>query len=188
MEYFFFNSTSGSRQSIRLDYAPFLLDKIVRPLIEHGADGVAETMAVLGEYHLLREDIDSLIELTTWPGKKSAFDRVDGKVKAALTRAYNKNAAAYSYSSMAGVKKKKTAAAEEEMLEEGGGGGSNDGEQVLQNSDEEDKDDDNVENDGLIKAVKKVAPKSGSSKGKSGNSSGARSKSSGSSGKGKSCK
>lgn len=141
----------------------------MQPLIDKGADGIAETLGVLGKYRLLREDIDSIIELTTWPGKKSLFDRVDAKVKAALTRAYNKNAAAYSYSSMAGVKKKKAAAAgdddglPDDIDEEGGG------EQVKScNLDEEDEEDANVENDGLIKAVKKTAAKCAANKSKSG--------------------
>ena len=140
--------TSGSRLSVRLDYAPFLLDKIVKPLIDKGLEGIEESLATIKEYHLLREDIDSLIELTTWPGKKGPMDKVDGKVKAALTRAYNKEVLAYSYSATAGVKKKRAEASEglEQLneLEEQEEG------TVAAVSDEE-NDDDNLENDALIK-------------------------------------
>ncbi|XP_061394264.1 replication factor C subunit 1 [Musca vetustissima] len=147
--------TSGSRLSIRLDYAPFLLNKIVKPLVDKGADGVEESLETLKEYHLLREDIESLIELTTWPGKKSPMDAVDGKVKAALTRAYNKEVMAYSYSATAGVKKKRAEASDDfDAL----GGGMEEGEEGTTNVVEsEDENDDNLENDGLIKAKKKTA-------------------------------
>ncbi|XP_053957121.1 replication factor C subunit 1 [Anastrepha ludens] len=141
--------TSASRQSIRLDYAPFLLSKIVLPLKEKGMEGVEESLGVLKEYHLLREDIESLIELTAWPGKKGLMDAVDGRVKAALTRAYNKEVLAYSYSVTAGIKKKKSEANEESELYgmecEGEGEG---------NAPVSDEEEDTIENDGLIKAKK----------------------------------
>lgn len=149
--------TSGSRLSVRLDFAPFLLNAIVRPLREKGLEGVQDALNVMKEYRLLREDLDSLIELTTWPGKKNPMDSVDSKVKAALTRSYNKEVLAYSYSAMANVKKKKAEAMDEEMemLEEGEG----DEAQVLDDDEEEEK----LENDALIKAKKKPATKAGSS-------------------------
>lgn len=143
--------TSGSRLSVRLDYAPFLLKNILQPMIDDKMDGVEEALSVIKEYRLLREDIDSLVELTTWPGKKSLMDSVDGKVKAALTRAYNKEVGPYTYSADAAVKKKKSA---------GGTDGDNDhmneygedGEAQTVSSDEEDND--NLDNDVLIKAKK----------------------------------
>lgn len=143
---------------MRLDYAPFLLKNIVQPMIDDKADGVEEALNVIKEYRLLREDIDSLVELTTWPGKKNIMDSVDGRVKAALTRAYNKEVAPYSYSTVSGVKKKKGGGggsdedlmAELEGLEDGGAAASSD------------EDNDDVEHDALIKAKK--ATRSQSSK------------------------
>lgn len=149
--------TSASRQSIRLDYAPFLLAKIVRPLKELGMEGVEQSLEILKEYHLLREDIDSLVELAMWPGKKSLLDEVDGRVKAALTRTYNKEVLAYSYSVHAGVKKKKSEATEETELY--GMEGEDGGDAPL--SDEEE---DKIENDGLIKAKKSSATTSSKAK------------------------
>ncbi|XP_037814691.1 replication factor C subunit 1 [Lucilia sericata] len=145
--------TSGSRLSVRLDYAPFLLNKIVKPLADKGLDGIEESLATLKEYHLLREDIDSLIELTTWPGKKGPMDKVDGKVKAALTRAYNKEVLAYTYSATAGVKKKRAESSDDMdqlAMEEGEEGST-------ANVESEDEKDDDLENDALIKAKKKTA-------------------------------
>ncbi|XP_017031219.1 replication factor C subunit 1 [Drosophila kikkawai] len=147
--------TSGSRLSVRLDYAPFLLNNICRPLAKEGQEGVPAAIEVMKDYHLLREDLDSLVELTSWPGKKSPLDAVDGRVKAALTRTYNKEVMAYSYSAQAGIKKKKAEAAgggDEDYLaaddadEEGAG---------TKADSEDDEDKDNLELDGLIKTKKK---------------------------------
>lgn len=143
---------------MRLDYAGFLVDAIARPMRERGADGVEAALAVMMEYQLLREDIDSLLELSTWPGQKNAFDGVDGRVKAALTRMYNKDVAPYTFSGAAAVKKRKAdsadAAADEtgdvEAYSEGDGAST-----VVSDDDEEE--DTNVENDVMIKAKKKPA-------------------------------
>uniref|UniRef100_A0A1A9WWE9 Replication factor C subunit 1 n=1 Tax=Glossina brevipalpis TaxID=37001 RepID=A0A1A9WWE9_9MUSC len=152
--------TSGSRLSIRLDYAAFLLHKIVNPLKQNGLEGVNESLNTIKEYHLLREDLESLIELTTWPGKKNPMDSVDSKVKAALTRAYNKEVLAYSYSAAAGIKKKRREASEDLNFMDIDNNGENEENSLTAHQDEDelenvDDDDDNLENDGLIKVKKR---------------------------------
>lgn len=179
-------STSGSRLSVRLDYAPYLLNAIVRPLQQKANEGVQESLEVIKEYRLLREDLESLVELTSWPKKKSPMDAVDGKVKAALTRAYNKEVAPYTYSVVNAVKKKKAEAADEnaaelygEDAEEAGGAGPDS---------EEEKEDDDLENNAFIKVKKKPAGKEGKAaagSSKAGSSKASSSKASGSSGRGK---
>uniref|UniRef100_A0AAG5CZT0 Replication factor C subunit 1 n=1 Tax=Anopheles atroparvus TaxID=41427 RepID=A0AAG5CZT0_ANOAO len=145
-------ATSGSRLSIRLDYAPHLLRSIVQPLQRRGAEGVNDSLEVIKEYRLLREDIDSLVELSTWPKCKSPMDSVDGKVKAALTRTYNKVIAPYSYSAMATVKKKSHDAGQDDME-----GIYMEGEQeaaTQAESDEEEKED-KLDDNAFIKIKKK---------------------------------
>lgn len=132
----------------------------MHPLIEDQNDGVYEALNVMKEYHLLREDVDSLVELSTWPGKKSPMDQVDGRVKAALTRAYNKEVGPYSYSAMSTVKKKRAAGGDDDYVGAYGDGGEG-GDQA---SDSDDGDDDNVSNDALIKQKKSAAPKASTSK------------------------
>lgn len=122
-------------------------------MIDDQNDGVEEALHVMKEYRLLREDLDALVELSTWPGKKSLWDSVDGRVKAALTRAYNKEVAPYTYSAITATKKKKIAASDEDYMNELGEDGG-------QASDSDNEDDDKLENDTLIKAKKS----SGSSK------------------------
>lgn len=171
-------ATSGSRLSVRLDYAPFLVQAIVGPLKEKGLDGVPEALKVIKEYRLLREDIDSLLELTTWPNMKNPWKSVDSKVKAALTRAYNKEVQPYSYSAQAGVKKKSARAADSEEVE----GYEEDDAAPSEDEQEDDSSEINV----LIKVKKPAAskePKAGTSK--AGSSSSKASSSKGSKSKGK---
>ncbi|XP_034486771.1 replication factor C subunit 1 [Drosophila innubila] len=157
--------TSASKLSVRQDYAPFLLANIVRPLALEGQEGVSSALNVMKDYHLLREDLESLIELTSWPGKKSPMDAVDGRVKAALTRAYNKEVMAYSYSAQANVKRKRAEAAGDD--DTGGMLGDEDEEGGNALSSDEDEDKDDLELDGLIKAKKKTAASTASKAGTS---------------------
>ncbi|CAH0747063.1 unnamed protein product [Diatraea saccharalis] len=90
-------STSGSKSSIFLDYCTHLRDAIVNPLIKDRNDGIANSMQVLESYHLLREDLDSLTELSLWPGQRNPMLLIDSKVKAAMTRTYNKSGTALPY-------------------------------------------------------------------------------------------
>ncbi|XP_052869207.1 replication factor C subunit 1 [Anopheles cruzii] len=153
-------ATSGSRLAIRLDYAPHLLRSIVQPLQRRGAEGVHDSLEVIKGYRLLREDIDSLVELSTWPKAKSPMDTIDGKVKAALTRAYNKEIAPYSYSVMGAVKKKARDTADNGL------DGLYDGEEDMAtqpDSDDEDKED-KIDDNAFIKIKKKPTAAGGTAK------------------------
>lgn len=57
-----------------------LRDAISGPLIKEGMDGVPATLHVMQDYYLLREDIDSLMELSLWPNQKDPMSLVDSKV------------------------------------------------------------------------------------------------------------
>lgn len=126
-----------------MDYAPYLLSAIVRPLKEEGLEGVPKALEVMREYRISREDIDGLIELTAWPGVKNPMEAVESKVKAALTRAYNKEVVAF-----VPAAKKKAKEGEDEYLGEEDGGDEGPA------SDDEDAD--KIDNDALIKQKKKV--------------------------------
>lgn len=149
-------STSGSRLSVRLDYSQFLIHKIVRPLKENGLEGIAEALDVIREYRLLREDIDALLELTSWSKMKNPWESIESKVKAALTRAYNKEVQPYSYSAQAGIKKKSGRSAEEDLESY-----ENEGEAAGSATDEEE--DDSLENNALIKIKKSSVAKASKS-------------------------
>lgn len=131
-------TTGASKESINLDYVKPLVDAIVKPLANDGVDGVEQAIEVMSNYHLTREDLDGLIELTKWPHTRDPMQNVDTKTKTAFTRAYNKTA---SFTVGGTTKKKPTRDSQDEDLIE------NDDEQISDN-----EEDDNIENDKLIKA------------------------------------
>ncbi|KAK1345984.1 hypothetical protein QTO34_008451 [Cnephaeus nilssonii] len=49
-------------------------------------------------YYLMKEDFENIMEISSWGGKPSPFSKLDPKVKAAFTRAYNKEAHLTPYS------------------------------------------------------------------------------------------
>ncbi|XP_039293527.1 replication factor C subunit 1 isoform X2 [Nilaparvata lugens] len=147
---------SASKEAINMDYSTHLRDLIVRPLLEHGSEGVSQSLEALKNYDLVKDDLDSLTELCKWPSSKDPFAKVESKVKAAFTRAYNKSAAPPPYA-VAAVAKKGRA----------GGGGDGDlllatedgleepNEAEAEDDDAEDKD--SIEVDSMISVKKKTS-------------------------------
>uniref|UniRef100_A0A8D0GRX0 Replication factor C subunit 1 n=1 Tax=Sphenodon punctatus TaxID=8508 RepID=A0A8D0GRX0_SPHPU len=90
--------TLASKRAVNLEYLPYLRDALVRPLTCLGTDGVQDTVALMDSYCLMREDVESIMEISSWGGKPSAFSKLDPKVKSAFTRAYNKEAHLTPYS------------------------------------------------------------------------------------------
>uniref|UniRef100_A0A8D8WJC6 Activator 1 large subunit n=1 Tax=Cacopsylla melanoneura TaxID=428564 RepID=A0A8D8WJC6_9HEMI len=143
--------TSSSKESINLDYMRYLRDAILEPLIKSGSDGVQESLAKLQHYCLTREDMDSICEVSAWPNATDPMTKIESKVKAAFTRAYNKTAIVTPYALVAPVKK--------------GNGGKTEGEEGMEEEEEEEdneQEDDNMDADAMIVAKKK--PTAGSSK------------------------
>ncbi|GBN03869.1 Replication factor C subunit 1, partial [Araneus ventricosus] len=135
---------TGNKTDVALDYLPLLKRALTQPLIEKETEGVPEVLNRMEEYFLLREDFDSIIELSLWPGQTDPRSKIVTKVKSAFTRAYNKESGKNPYAVTNVKKKKKGAAAtpEEELGEE----------DIAVNSEEEE--DDSIENDAMIKLKK----------------------------------
>lgn len=152
-------TTGASKEAINLDYVKPLRNAIARPLATADVD---TAISVMNHYHLLREDLDSLIEISLWPGDRDPMQVIDSKVKTAFTRAYNKNCAAVPYT-VSGTSKKKAAS----NLQDEGSLEAEEDEAEGENSDEAD---DSVETDKMIKAKKPTASKKTESKDKSTNS------------------
>lgn len=136
---------SGSKEAMNLDYSVPLRDHIVRPLVVNGAEGVSTALSVLHEYNLVKEDLDSLLELTSWPNSKDPMSKVDSKVKAAFTRAYNKSPTVSPYAVNAPVKKKRGAQTEEGI----------EGEE--EEIDEDEEEEEGLEADAMISVKKPTA-------------------------------
>lgn len=69
---------SGTKTDVSLEYGRAVRRNIVRPLLQ--LDGVAKAVEAITEYDLLREDLESLGELTAWTGLSDDFSKVDSKV------------------------------------------------------------------------------------------------------------
>ncbi|XP_045140043.1 replication factor C subunit 1 [Echinops telfairi] len=93
--------THSSRVTVNLDYLSHMRDALVQPLASHGAGGVQAVVALMDAYYLTKDDFDSIMDLSSWGGKASPFSKLDPKVKAAFTRAYNKESHLTPYSLLA---------------------------------------------------------------------------------------
>ncbi|PIO76104.1 replication factor RFC1 domain protein [Teladorsagia circumcincta] len=81
---------SADNYSLVADYVPVLRDCLTKPLLERETDGVFEVVCTMNDYDLIREDAEAVSELAVWPGKIDPASKILPKVKAALTRALNK--------------------------------------------------------------------------------------------------
>ncbi|KIH46742.1 replication factor RFC1 domain protein [Ancylostoma duodenale] len=81
---------SADMHSLVADYVPVLRDCLTKPLLERETDGVFEVVCTMTDYDLVREDSEAVSELAVWPGKVDPASKILPKVKAALTRALNK--------------------------------------------------------------------------------------------------
>ncbi|KAL7636133.1 UNVERIFIED_CONTAM: hypothetical protein RMT77_013952 [Armadillidium vulgare] len=147
---------SASKQDIVTDYSSRLRDAVVSPLVTKGSEGVADAVNVMLSNDLLREDLDSLLELSLWPGTKDKMTSVESKVKAAFTRTLNKEAHMTPFSTLSIAKKSSRVTQEDlELLDES--------EEEVE--EEEEEDDDDITKGGMIKVGKHSQKKASTSKG-----------------------
>ncbi|XP_060883556.1 replication factor C subunit 1 [Labrus mixtus] len=144
--------TLSSRQAVNLDYLHYLRQALLSPLQKKGADGASEAVQLLDDYQLIREDVDSIMEISVWGGQADPYSKLDPKVKAAFTRAYNKEVHLTPYSLQV-VKKGRGGG--------GGGGGESEfggdnGDNEVQESEDEGE---GVKLDAMIKQKKAKATK-----------------------------
>ncbi|XP_036187392.1 replication factor C subunit 1 isoform X5 [Myotis myotis] len=94
--------TYSSKRTINMDYLSHIRDALVQPLTSQGVEGVQDVVALMDAYYLMKEDFENIMEISSWGGKPSPFSKLDPKVKAAFTRAYNREAHLTPYSLQAG--------------------------------------------------------------------------------------
>ncbi|XP_030830290.1 replication factor C subunit 1 isoform X1 [Strongylocentrotus purpuratus] len=159
-------STSASIRSLNQEYLPRLRKFLTQPMVEREADGVPDTVNLMHSYDLLREDFDSLLEVTQYSGFNAPMGKVAPKVKAAFTRLYNKEAHATPYAVDAGGKKKKG---------KGGGGAAGVEDGLMKVEGEEDEgtqqDEEGSDEDDDVSALR-AKPKAAGAKGRGGGSKG----------------
>ena len=91
---------SADRTQLRESYLPVLLDTLMRPVRNKGADGVDEAIALLDANDLVKDDIDSMVELTGGlrPSSADPWLNVPSAVKSQFTRRYNSSTHVLPYS------------------------------------------------------------------------------------------
>ncbi|CAL8389260.1 unnamed protein product [Arctogadus glacialis] len=142
--------TLSSKQAVNLDYLPYLRGALLSPLQRQGAEGAGEAVQLLDAYQLIKEDVDNMMEVSVWGGQADPYSKLDPKVKAAFTRAYNREVHLTPYSLQA-VKKGRRGA--------GGEGGELGGEEMDSQAPAEEESQEEEENlmDGMIKLRKAKA-------------------------------
>ncbi|XP_061566368.1 replication factor C subunit 1 isoform X2 [Cololabis saira] len=113
--------TLSSKQAVNQDYLYYLRQAVLDPLQKRGADGAGQAVQLLDDYDLVREDVDSIMEISSWGGQPDPYSKLDSKVKAAFTRAYNKEVHLTPYSLQAVKKGRRGGGGETELGEEGEG-------------------------------------------------------------------
>ena len=78
----FFYRISADKTSLNMDYLPSLRHYLTKPLMERGTEGVSDVIDKLDYYSLLREDYDSVLEVTQWPDKPDPMKSIESKVSA----------------------------------------------------------------------------------------------------------
>uniref|UniRef100_A0A671KXL1 Replication factor C subunit 1 n=1 Tax=Sinocyclocheilus anshuiensis TaxID=1608454 RepID=A0A671KXL1_9TELE len=135
--------TLSSKEAINLDYLPYLRSAVLEPLQSQGSEGANQSVQLMDDYDLIKEDVDNMMEISTWGGQPDPYSKLDSKVKAAFTRAYNKESHLTPYSLQV-VKKSRTGAVDPELI------GELDGESQFQ----EEEEDNGVTADAMIKQKK----------------------------------
>lgn len=150
--------TYSSKRTINLDYLSHLRDALVQPLISQGVEGAQDVVALMDTYHLMKEDFENIMELSSWGGKPSPFSRLDPKVKAAFTRAYNREAhlTPYALQAVKTPRHSSTGLTQDSEYSE----------ELTEEDSQADKDPDSVEGDAMIKKKTKSSKPSKSEKDK----------------------
>lgn len=66
---------------MNLDYLQILRDSIARPLLRDEAGGIPETLQLMSDYNLTKDDVDNVMEMALWPGGKDVYAAIDSKVR-----------------------------------------------------------------------------------------------------------
>jgi replication factor C subunit 1 len=88
--------STGNTSAIRLDYFGFLRDHVLNPMVEKQKDGIKESVAIMEEYSLTRDDVFETFKdfHLPKPGREKAVlphERLKSATKSGFTRYFNKN-------------------------------------------------------------------------------------------------
>uniref|UniRef100_A0AAR2JHK8 Replication factor C subunit 1 n=1 Tax=Pygocentrus nattereri TaxID=42514 RepID=A0AAR2JHK8_PYGNA len=140
--------TLSSKEAVNLDYLPYLRSALLVPLQSHGSEGANQSVKLMDDYDIIKEDFESIMEISSWGGQPDPYSKLDSKVKSAFTRAYNKESHLTPYSLQV-VKKGRRGATDVDL--------GLDPENDLQG--QEDEEEEEVTADAMIKQKKAKATK-----------------------------
>lgn len=147
---------SANKQQFNLDYLSYLTRILLQPLQKLQQQGVEQCIALLDEYYLNRDDLQTMMELNTW-GKntRNPYDQLDTQTKSSLTRIYNKTVHRTPYAVIDMKKLKQSKRSLEEDDDDDNGEQASDGEEKENEAGEGN----HLEDDAMIKVAKKRATK-----------------------------
>lgn len=86
------------RGGLDADYLDAFRERLSAPLMaKEKLGGIDAVIDFMHDYSLLKDDLNSIMELATWSFKPDPMQKVDSKTKTALTNAYKKRAIAMPY-------------------------------------------------------------------------------------------
>lgn len=74
----------SSRQAVNLDYLHYLREALLSPLQRSGSEGASEAVQILDDYQLVKEDVDSMMEISVWGNQPDPYSSLDPKVEEIL--------------------------------------------------------------------------------------------------------
>ena len=91
LQYHTCTRTGTNNVDLRLNYVPFLRNRLLAPLAKHGADGVSDVLETMDEYYLTKENFDNVLELAVHGSMKvdDVYKKLPTSVKSGFTRKYN---------------------------------------------------------------------------------------------------
>ncbi|NP_001267861.1 replication factor C large subunit [Hydra vulgaris] len=143
------------KSEVNTDYIPVLKKRLTDPLLDSSLDSSAAAKLVistLNDYNLLREDWDSILEISKWGEEPDIASKIPSKVKSAFTRLYNKETHKIPYTLHQAPKKIK-GASQENVLE--------DDDEDIENEDieNEEEDSEDIKKDAMILIKKEPVSK-----------------------------
>ena len=77
---FLFGRISCDKRGLNMEYLPHLRHSLTHPLVTQGVEGVPDVIKCLDSYNLIKEDFDSILEVSQWPNSKDVMSMVETKV------------------------------------------------------------------------------------------------------------
>ncbi len=72
--------TLSSKEAINLDYLPYLRSAILEPLQSQGSEGASQSVKLMDDYDIIKDDVDNMMEISMWGGQPDPYSKLESKV------------------------------------------------------------------------------------------------------------